>query len=36
MKTLAIIVASFWVVAAAMADDSCAVQATGRACTAPP
>ncbi len=25
MKTLAIIVASFWVVTAAMADDSCAV-----------
>ena len=33
MKTLAIIVAfvaSFWVVTAAMADDSCAVQATGK------
>ena len=33
MKTLAIIVAfvaSFWVVTAAMADDSCAIQATGK------
>jgi hypothetical protein len=33
MKTLAITVAfaaSFWVVNAAMADDSCAVQATGK------
>jgi hypothetical protein len=30
MKTLAIIVASFWVVTAAAADDSCAVQATGK------
>jgi hypothetical protein len=30
MKTLAIVVASFWVVTAAMADDSCAVQATGK------
>jgi hypothetical protein len=33
MKTLAIIgafVASFWVVTAAMADDSCKVQATGK------
>ena len=30
MKTLAIIVASFWVVTAAMAEDSCAVQATGK------
>ena len=29
MRTLAIVVASFWVVTAAMADDSCAVQATG-------
>jgi hypothetical protein len=30
MKTLAIIVASFWLVTAAMAEDSCAVQATGK------
>jgi len=30
MKTLAIIVASFWIVTAAMADDSCAIQATGK------
>ena len=30
MKTLAIIVASFCVVTAAMAEDSCAVQATGK------
>jgi hypothetical protein len=30
MKTLAIIVASFWVATAAMAEDSCAVQATGK------
>ena len=28
MKTIAIVVASFWVVTAAMADDSCKVQAT--------
>jgi hypothetical protein len=27
MKTIAIVVASFWVVTAAMADDSCKVQA---------
>jgi hypothetical protein len=27
MKTIAIIVASFWIVTAAMADDSCKVQA---------
>ena len=30
MRTLAIVVASFWVVTAAMADYSCAVQATGK------
>ena len=30
MKTLAIIVASFCIVTAAAADDSCAVQATGK------
>ena len=30
MKTIAIVVASFWVASAAMADDSCAVQATGK------
>ena len=30
MKTLAIIVASFWLVTAAAADDSCAIQATGK------
>ena len=30
MKTLAIIVASFWFVTAAAADDSCAIQATGK------
>jgi hypothetical protein len=30
VKTIAIVVASFWVASAAMADDSCAVQATGK------
>jgi hypothetical protein len=30
MKTIAIVVASFWVVTAAMADDSCKVQATAK------
>jgi hypothetical protein len=30
MKTIAIIAASFCLVGAAMADDSCAVQATGK------
>ena len=30
MKTIAIVIASFWVVTAAMADDSCKVQATGK------
>ncbi len=30
MKTLAIIVASFWLVTAAVAEDSCAVLATGK------
>ena len=30
MKTLAIIVASFCIVTAAAADDSCAIQATGK------
>jgi hypothetical protein len=30
MKTIAIVAASFWVVTAAMADDSCKVQATGK------
>jgi hypothetical protein len=30
MKTIAIVLASFCVVGAAMADDSCAVQATGK------
>jgi hypothetical protein len=30
MKTIAIVVASFWVVTAATADDSCKVQATGK------
>jgi hypothetical protein len=30
MKTIAIVAASFWLAGAAMADDSCAVQATGK------
>jgi hypothetical protein len=30
MKSIAIIVASFWLATAAMADDSCKVQATGK------
>jgi len=30
MKTIAIVLASFWVVTAAMADDSCQVQATAK------
>jgi hypothetical protein len=30
MRTIAIIVASFWLAGAAFADDSCAVQATGK------
>jgi hypothetical protein len=30
MKTIAIVLASFWVVTAAMADDSCKVQATAK------
>jgi len=30
MKTIAIVFASFWLVSTAMADDSCAVQATGK------
>ena len=30
MKTVAIVIASFWVVTAAMADDSCKVQATAK------
>jgi len=30
MKTIAIVLASFCVVSAAMAEDSCAVQATGK------
>jgi hypothetical protein len=30
MKTIAIVIASFWVVTAAMADDSCQVQATAK------
>ena len=30
MKTIAIVVASFWVVTAAMADDSCQAQATAK------
>jgi hypothetical protein len=30
MKTLALVIASFWVITAAMADDSCKVQATGK------
>jgi hypothetical protein len=30
MKTMAIVLASFFVVSAALADDSCAVQATGK------
>jgi len=30
MKTIAIVVASFWLGSAAFADDSCAVQATGK------
>ncbi|MGA8616782.1 MAG: hypothetical protein WB760_34805 [Xanthobacteraceae bacterium] len=30
MKTVTIVIASFWVVTAAMADDSCKVQATAK------
>jgi hypothetical protein len=30
MKTVAIVLASFWVVTAAVADDSCKVQATAK------
>ena len=30
MKTIAIIIATFWVAGAAMADDSCTVQATAK------
>jgi hypothetical protein len=30
MKTIAIVLASFWIVTAAVADDSCKVQAAGR------
>jgi hypothetical protein len=30
MKTIAIIIATFWVAGAAMAEDSCAVQATAK------
>jgi hypothetical protein len=30
MKTIAIVIASFWVATAAFADDSCKVQATGK------
>ena len=30
MKTIAIVLASFWLVGAAAADDSCAVQATAK------
>ena len=30
MKTIALVLASFCIVSAAMADDSCAVQATGK------
>jgi len=30
MKTIALAIASFWVITAAMADDSCKIQATGK------
>ncbi len=30
MKTIVMVLASFWLVSAAAADDSCAVQATGK------